>query len=182
MPLGYNIPLLITLCLPLLVNSVVPGLWFDRIFIVIFENEQAGPVSSDPNFRNITSQGCSLTQYFAITHPSFPNYIAMVAADYFGIHDDDLHNITGTAPLHLGDLLENAGMSWRSYQEDYPGNCFVSDSYPYMRKHDPFGSFVNVIGNTTRCQNIYPASQLDILSKFTLYYAAVYVLYSQYGK
>ena len=56
---------------------------------------------------------------------------------------------------HVGDLLEAAGLDWRTYAEDFPGKCFTGGSSgKYVRKHNPFMSFTNVTTNPARCAKI----------------------------
>ena len=53
-------------------------------------------------------------------HPSEPNYIWAEAGTNFGIGNDAdpyPNNVQNTS-LHLSTLLEQAGISWKSYQED----------------------------------------------------------------
>lgn len=45
--------------------------------------------AADPNMQWLASQGILLTNYFAVTHPSEPNYAAVVTGDHFGIDHDD---------------------------------------------------------------------------------------------
>ena len=49
---------------------------FDRVFIVMFENETVDAVRANPYMLNLESRGVRLSQYFGVTHPSQPNYIA----------------------------------------------------------------------------------------------------------
>src|SRR5215471_8891609 len=56
-------------------------------------------------------------------HPSEPNYIWAEAGDNFGVlNDNDPFRVPGgtnqNTPLHLANLLQQAGRTWRSYQED----------------------------------------------------------------
>ncbi|MEH1786224.1 MAG: alkaline phosphatase family protein [Nostoc sp.] len=56
-------------------------------------------------------------------HPSEPNYIWQEAGNNFGVLNDNdpYKNPGGTnqnTTLHLSALLEQAGLSWKSYQED----------------------------------------------------------------
>jgi acid phosphatase len=37
----------------------------------------------------LASQGILLTNFYAVTHPSEPNYCAVVAGDHFGMDNDD---------------------------------------------------------------------------------------------
>ena len=56
-------------------------------------------------------------------HPSEPNYIWAEAGTNFGVaNDNDPFRVPGgtnqTTSAHLSTLLTNAGLTWRSYQED----------------------------------------------------------------
>jgi hypothetical protein len=55
-------------------------------------------------------------------HPSLPNYLWLEAGTNFGIHDDGSPaQHSQTTHTHLVKLLENARISWRSYDEDISG-------------------------------------------------------------
>ena len=45
--------------------------------------------SSSPVFQNLSKEGLLLDSFYALTHPSEPNYIAAVGGDFFGAGDDD---------------------------------------------------------------------------------------------
>ena len=56
-------------------------------------------------------------------HPSEPNYIWMEAGSNLGVlNDNDPYKVPGgtnqTTTNHLSTLLTNAGVTWKSYQED----------------------------------------------------------------
>jgi hypothetical protein len=59
------------------------------------------------------SIGTLQTNYFAETHPSLPNYIAMIAGDYFGIRSNNPVNLNYS---NVVDLLEDRGLTWIIYQ------------------------------------------------------------------
>jgi hypothetical protein len=59
-------------------GGVAPGT-FERIFIVQYENQPYFLVSRDPNFIKYAKKGVLLTNYYAVTHPSQPNYLAQSA-------------------------------------------------------------------------------------------------------
>lgn len=75
--------------------------------------------AADPNLQWLATQGITLTNYNAVTHPSQPNYAAAVAGDTFGLDNDDFL----AAPANIStvvDLLDTKGISWGEYQEDQP--------------------------------------------------------------
>jgi phospholipase C len=127
------------------------------------ENESAGAVLADAYFRDLATRGVRLTNYYAVAHPSQPNYIAMVAGATL-VDDDGAHSL---AQSNIVDLLDAAGVSWKAYQEEFPGNCFNggqagnSKTGLYARKHNPFISFSNIRSNPNRCARIVPGDALD---------------------
>ncbi|PWU21114.1 MAG: hypothetical protein C5B49_03105 [Bdellovibrio sp.] len=121
----------------------------DHFFLVVMENEDPSMVMRSSFFRELKSQSVYFEQMTGETHPSQPNYIAMVAGDTHGVDNDKNVDLNVE---HLGDLLERKGLDWRSYAEDLPGSCFLgAKNGVYARRHVPFLSFTNVTGNPARC-------------------------------
>jgi len=136
------------------------GPWFDKIFIVILENQPLKHALKNKDFRNLMARGTLLTDFDAIVNPSQPNYIALVAGDLMNVHDDNDYNISGRCVV---DSFEEKGISWKGYMEDYPGNCYGDTNAAnkvYRRKHNPFISFDSVRNNVTRCSKIVNSNQL----------------------
>lgn len=132
-------------------NLVNPKAHFKRVIYIIFENEEGKQVIKDAYFKKLADSGALFTSIKAESRPSQPNYIAMVAGDTFGVKTDN--NVT-LDKEHIGDLLESKNLTWRTYAEKYPGNCFTgTKNASYARKHVPFLSFKNVT-TTAKCQNI----------------------------
>jgi hypothetical protein len=148
-----------------------------HIFVIVLENNPLQGVLSIPYFSALAKRGVLLSNYHAITHPSEPNYIAMIAGDTF-VFDDGVHDLPQT---NLVDLLETAHMSWKAYLEEYPSSCFNgvvagdSQTGQYARKHNPFISFDDIRTNPQRCSRLVNADALaaDIaanqLPAFSLY-------------
>jgi len=132
---------------------------FDRVLIVVLENQPLRASIKNSHMRDIVSKGTLLTQYYALTNPSQPNYIGLLAGDLLGVSGDGVYNL---AENNLVDLMEEKNVSWKAYQENYPGNCFAGDTSDglYKRKHNPFISFDNIRDNPKRCANIVGSSEL----------------------
>lgn len=125
---------------------------FDRLIYIVLENKDYRDVIKNATFKKFLTQGASFSQFYAETHPSQPNYIAMIAGDTLGVNSNSNVNLTQN---HLGDLLEEGGIDWRVYAENYPGKCFLKGSSgSYARKHVPFLSFINVQNNAERCAKV----------------------------
>jgi hypothetical protein len=139
------------------------GRWFDRVFVVVFENKDRSAVLDAPYFAELARRGEQIPRFVAEAHPSQPNYLAMVGGDTF-VRGDEPHDIAAT---NLADLLEGAGMSWTSYEEGLPEPCFTgkaggnSKDGKYTRAHNPFISFDDVRTNPERCARIVDGNRLD---------------------
>jgi len=124
-------------------TSHVPGKAFDRFVTVWFENTDFAAAMNDPNFAWLASKGITLNNYFGVTHPSEPNYVASICGDNLGM-DNDNFNMVAQNVSTVVDLLEERGISWSTYQEDMPYTGFEGFSWvdaqgknDYVRKHDP---------------------------------------------
>jgi len=140
-------------------DNSTTAITFDRVLIVVLENQPLRASMKNSLMRDIISKGTLLAQYYALTNPSQPNYIGLLAGDLLGVSGDGVYNLAAT---NLVDLMEEKNVTWKSYQEHYPGNCFAGDTGDglYKRKHNPFISFDNIRDNPQRCANIVDASEL----------------------
>jgi hypothetical protein len=95
----------------------------------------------------LIKQGILLTEYYGLTHPSQPNYIASVGGDYFGLNQDGIVNIPQNVST-LVDLFDTKNIDWRGYFEGIPGPGFMAEgstptgsippgggAFDYVRKH-----------------------------------------------
>ncbi|KAJ2985251.1 hypothetical protein NUW58_g5638 [Xylaria curta] len=131
-------------------TSNVKGRTFDRFVQIFLENEDYTIAAGDPNLKYLASKGILLDNYYAITHPSQPNYVAAGGADTHGIFDDGFRRISPDTET-IVDLLEAAQVSWSIYQEDMPYSGFQGNyvnqrngANDYVRKHNPLVSYDSV--------------------------------------
>jgi hypothetical protein len=66
-------------------TSHVCGKAFDRFVTIWLENTDYKKAEGDPNLAWLAAQGITLSNYFAVTHPSEPNYVASHGGDNFGM-------------------------------------------------------------------------------------------------
>ena len=136
---------------------------FQHIVTIVFENKEFGTVIGNPKmpyFNQLAKSYTLLTQFYAVTHPSLPNYLAMIGGDTFGITFDCTKcSISATT---LPDLIEASGRTWTTYQEDMPSPCFSGEGYGnYAIKHNPFVYFKPIRLDEARCQrSVLPLTQL----------------------
>jgi phospholipase C len=120
------------------VNSAIPH--YQHIVEIMMENTSYGTIignTNAPNINALASHYGLATDYFGVTHPSEPNYVANIGGDYFGIQDDNQFyctpalattdpNCAGTTVDHtvnsqsLADQLTAKGMTWKGYFQSLP--------------------------------------------------------------
>ena len=136
---------------------------FDHIVLILLENRSYSSVigsSSMPHINDLARRNVLLTDYFAVAHPSLPNYIALVSGTTADISSDCTKCYVNHP--NLGDLLDASGHTWKTYQEDMPSPCYVGDAKPYYQKHDPFIYFNSIRLNAARCdRSVVPLTTLD---------------------
>jgi hypothetical protein len=137
---------------------------FAHIVLIMLENRDynsvIGPDSQMPLLNGLAQQEVILSNYFAVAHPSLPNYIALVSGSTQGITSDCTTCFVNQP--NLADIIEASGRTWKSYQESMPSPCFIGDSKPYAQKHDPFLYFDSIRLNAARCnKSIVPLTALD---------------------
>ena len=121
--------------------------------------------SSDaPYINQLAGQHGIATNFFAESHPSLPNYIAMTSGSTQGIADDDPPS---DHPLDVPSIfsLLPAGAS-RSLQEPMPSNCLRSDSGEYVVRHNPHAYYPN-LDDDCAAYNVPLGDPPDLSARFT---------------
>jgi phosphatidylinositol-3-phosphatase len=156
--------------LGLLVLAVAPGSAravsgiprFDHVFVVVFENHERSQVLGTPDAPTFTAMArryAQITRYGAVSHPSLPNYIALVSGSTFGIHSDCTSCIV-KAP-NLADSLERSGRTWKGYAEGLPHPGFTGPYYRHFaKKHMPFLYFRDIVSKRKRLNRVVPLTRL----------------------
>lgn len=149
-----------------------------NVFIVLEENHNWSQVSALPYITHLQQIGAHSEQYWNPkgNHPSEPNYIWLEAAKNFCLtlpaplcstNDDDATKNQVKGAVHLTKLLDAAGVSWMSYQEDMTaGQCPVSSGGGFQAKHDPFVFFDDVVGTPPSKTNAYCIAHHKPFSQF----------------
>ena len=138
------------------------GKHFDRVLIIVLENQNYGTAMRDPFLAHLAQTGASFSNFKALLHPSYPNYLAMVAGSSFGVRSNDQVTLPDdNGHRTIADLLD-----WREYAEDYPSAPapFLGDRGRYARKHVPFLSFARV--QKTSYDNIVSVHTNDPHNRF----------------
>ncbi|MGW3269218.1 alkaline phosphatase family protein [Streptomyces sp. NPDC001056] len=120
----------------------------DHVVVVVFENHADSQVigsSSAPYINSLKSGGAYLSQSYAITHPSQPNYFALFSGSTQGITTDSCYTPGFSSAPNLASEVIAAGRSWASYNESLPSQGSTTcSSGKYARKHNPWFGFSNV--------------------------------------
>src|SRR5215204_3202697 len=96
----------------------------NKIVIVVEENRSFEDIISNvsaPYLNSLANSGASFTNFFALTHPSQPNYLHLYAGGNQGVLDNTVPapGAPFTTP-NLGAALLGAGKSFAIYSEDLP--------------------------------------------------------------
>lgn len=149
-------------------TSSVQGKAFDRFVVIWLENTDYDKAADDSNMAKLAEQGIILTNYWALTHPSEPNYLASVGGDYFSLDDDRFISMPENVSS-IVDLLDNDGISWATYQEHMPYSGFQGFNYSnqetfandYVRKHHPLVLYDSITKNSSRLSNLKNFTEFD---------------------
>ena len=143
-------------------TAAVPA--FSHVFVIVMENHEYGSVigtAAAPYINSLANSYGLATNYYAASHPSLPNYLALTAGSTFGIASDCTTCYVNAT--NIGDQLEASGRSWKAYMEDMPSPCFTgASSGNYAMKHDPFMYYNDIRNNAARCAaHVVPFSQFS---------------------
>jgi phosphatidylinositol-3-phosphatase len=113
---------------------------YNHIVEIMMENTSYSTIIGNPNAPTINALASEYglaTDYFGVTHPSEPNYVANVGGSNFGIQDDNQFyctpalastdpNCAGTTVDHtvsaqnIASQLTAAGKTWKGYFQNLP--------------------------------------------------------------
>jgi hypothetical protein len=128
----------------------------DHIFVIVEENHGFSDVIGNraaPNLNYLAEHFGLATDYYGVSHPSEPNYVALLGGSTFGINSDNAYWTDLQKQPGLISQLDRAGISWKAYLQglphpDYQGICYPArcngapDSDPlYASKHDGIQNF-----------------------------------------
>lgn len=136
----------------------VPG--SNHVVLVVEENHMYSDVIGSgamPYLSSLASKFGLATQYFANTHPSIGNYFMLTTGQIVTNNDSDC----GT---HSNDNMVRhliaAGKTWKSYAEGLPSVGYTGcDTGAYVKRHNPFSYFTDVVNSSTESANLVPFSQ-----------------------
>jgi hypothetical protein len=112
------------------------------------------------------------TKYFAVAHPSEPNYVAILGGSPFAVQNDNPYYLNRVAAPSLISELDHAHVSWKAYLQSlphpgfqgicYPANCNgTPDKDPfYVSKHDGIQNYTKSLNSKDWSREV-PIDQLS---------------------
>jgi phospholipase C len=171
-----GLPRIVPVCLLVIFTSLTPSPLaardsrssiknFQHVFIIMMENTGFDTLIGNPNAPFINAAAANFgmaSNYFGVTHPSQPNYIAATSGSTNGVADD---NDTTINVANIVDQIEANGKTWKAYMQSY-SLCATKFDHAcgiqlYERKHNPFISYQDVQSNPARVANIVDFGQLQ---------------------
>ena len=155
------------------------------IFVIPMENQDQTKIIGNPTdapYINKTllmnyATASAYQDTLALNIPSEPHYVWMEAGTNkfsdpitFTTDADPSSSNSTKETNHLVTQLENAKVSWMSYQEGINANtgaCPIHSNGYYAAKHDPFVFFQDVSGSTPSATNPYCMAHHKDLSKLS---------------
>jgi hypothetical protein len=136
---------------------------FDHVVVVVLENKARRQVLGSPDapaFNAFARNGAVLAAYRGVTHPSLPNYLALVSGSTHGITSDCTSCTVGGRSL--ADTLEARKLTWKAYAEGLPQVGWTGPSRGrYAKKHVPFLYFRRILERPARLRRIVPLAQIS---------------------
>jgi acid phosphatase len=135
----------------------------DHIVIVIEENKSFTQIIGNreaPYINELAKRGALFIQFYGVTHPSQPNYLALFSGSTRGIGSNACPlDLSGD---NLASLLQAKGLSFTSYSESMQEagheGCIWG---AYMRKHNPVANWKELAANNQPF-SVFPADYAQL--------------------
>ena len=147
---------------------------FNYIVVILMENKNYTDIvhnSMAPYINRLAADYGVGSNYFEVSrNGSLPNYLSLTTSQTYhswSTCNEPPSQCLGFSPIldpTIIDSIERAGLSWKAYSEDMPGNCYQYDSGLYVARHNPFVYFGRVMDNPAECNRVVPAgAQADLM-------------------
>lgn len=134
----------------------VVGTGLGRVAIIMMENKDFGQIIGNraaPYMNKLARRAGLATQFYAVTMPSLPNYMALTSGEE--IFSGNCNNCS-TPATNIVDQMEAADISWKAYLQSVPSRCYNGpDTYRrYAKRHNPFIYYDNIRNDPERCNRL----------------------------
>lgn len=123
----------------------VPVVPATKLVVFVVENHSLRQMRAGMPFVNhLATRYGYATRYRAITHPSLPNYLAIVGGSTSGVADDKPPSVNLVqGPSVFGQAL-TVGKTAATYAEGMPGRCVGADGgRRYAVRHNPWAYYID---------------------------------------
>jgi Phosphoesterase family len=136
----------------------------DHVFLIYLENKGVDNIVGSPNapyLNSLINTEDYDSNYFALGHPSDPNYIRPVGGSDFGLDYNPSGNVIDANSLM--QEMDQAGISWAGYAQSMPTPGDLVSSGNYAVDELPFAQFNYVFDNTPAYlqEHLLPLTQLS---------------------
>jgi len=136
----------------------------DHVFLIYMENKGVGDIVGSPNapyINSLINNNGYADNYYALGHPSDPNYFRIMGGSDFGIDYNPSANAID-APSLMQEM-DQAGISWAGYAQSMPSPGDIVSSGDYSVDQLPFAQFSYVYDNTPAYlqEHLLPMTQLQ---------------------
>jgi acid phosphatase len=109
-----------------------------HVIVIVFENHSYSDVIGQAPYFTALAHRCGLaTNFFAESHPSLPNYIALTSGTTGGLHSDCQPNQCPQHQLSIFGQLVKRHKLWQAFSESMPANCSTGGTQLYAPRHNP---------------------------------------------
>jgi hypothetical protein len=139
---------------------------YTHVVWILLENVGYSVVGSPsaPYLNELANECALATNYYAISHPSLPNYVALTSGSTQGITDDGEPD---THPLAVTSIFSQLGSRWRTLVESMPSACDHVTAGLYAARHNPAVYYTH-LGARCHQNDVALSSSLDLSAVFTL--------------
>lgn len=154
-------------------GSVTTAPTYKHVVVIMMENYSYKSIvgsSSAPYINSLTKECGIASNYHNISHASLDNYIGMTDgmtnSQLSGFDGDCLPSSTcRVTTTNLFNQLTTP-LTWRSYAESMPSNCYKSDYRQYAPKHNPAVYYTDLKSCPTRDVRLGTTTNSPLLNAF----------------
>src|SRR5919201_568197 len=134
----WALPLLVALVAGCTLHAPAGAKPRPHVFVIVMENHSVQQALSGAFVASLASTYGVAGNYFAVAHPSVPNYLALTSGSTWGVTDDSYRVLP---QRDIGDEMTRAGVSWRAYMDGMTDAGCLDSPLPYDPGHNPFAFY-----------------------------------------
>jgi phospholipase C len=132
---------------------------YEHVVWIVLENHSyedligtagSAAATASPYLNRLARRCGSATNSWSVTHPSLPNYLALVSGSTGGVTTSCTPAQCPQRQPTLFEQVAAQGGSWRVLAESMPGDCRRTDASPYVVRHNPATYFPAIAADCRR--------------------------------